>query len=388
MRPEIMTEVEGLRGVNSVKIKEAHEAGKKVVGMYCVFSPSEIALAADAISVTLCGTTQEPIEAAEKELPRNLCPLIKSSYGFAITDTCPYFFFSDVLLAETTCDGKKKMYELMGEIKPMHIMNLPQTSQGEDALEMWKKEMVKFKEFLEEKLEVEITDEKLKDAIKLMNRERNAMKKLHKLNAHKPAPLKGMDMMLAQWLKGFNVDKEYGISLIERLIEEVEDRIEKGIFAYDESAPRILLTGCPVGAGGADKVLRALDEAGASVVALENCTGYKGLDVLVDEDKDPITALAEKYLATPCSCMTPNNSRLDLLKRLADEYQVDGVVDLTWQACHTYNIESFTVKKFVQEELGLPFIQIETDYSDSDTGQIKTRVEAFLETIEVSPAAI
>ena len=132
-----MNEIEELRGVNSVKIKEAHEAGKKVVGMYCVFSPSEIALAADAISVTLCGTTQPPIEAAEKELPRNLCPLIKSSYGFAITDTCPYFYFSDVLLAETTCDGKKKMYELMGEMKPMHIMNLPQTADDKDSLPLW-----------------------------------------------------------------------------------------------------------------------------------------------------------------------------------------------------------------------------------------------------------
>lgn len=382
MRPKIMEEVEELRGVNSVKIKEAHEAGKKVVGMYCVFSPSEIALAADAISVTLCGTTQEPVEAAERDLPRNLCPLIKSSYGFAITDTCPYFYFADVLLAETTCDGKKKMYELMGEMKPMHIMNLPQTAEGEDSLQMWKNEMIKFKEFLEKEFQVEITDEKLRDAIRLMNRERDVMKRLHKLNAHKPAPLSGMDMLLAQWLKGFNVNKEEGIELIEKLIEEVEERMEKGIYAFDESAPRILVTGCPPGIGGADKVLIELEELGASVVALESCTGYKPLDTMVDEDKDPIEALAEKYLSTPCSCMTPNHGRLDLIKRLADEYDVDGVVDLTWQACHTYAIESYYVKKFVQEDLGLAFIQIETDYSDSDTGQIRTRLEAFLETME------
>lgn len=381
MRPNIMEEIEGLRGVNSVKIKEAHESGKKIVGMYCVFSPSEIALAADAISVSLCGTTQEPIGEAERELPRNLCPLIKSSYGFAITDKCPYFYFSDILLAETTCDGKKKMYELMAKIKPMHVMNLPQTTHNEDSLELWKKEMIKFKTFLEKQFDVEITDEKLRDAIKLMNRERSAMKRLHKLNAHKPAPLTGMDMMLAQWLKGFNVDKEAGIDLIEKLIAETEERIEQGIFAFDEKAPRIMLTGTPIGVGS-EKVLKALEEAGASVVVLENCTGYKGLDVMVDEDKDPITALAEKYLSTPCSCMTDNNGRLDLIKRLAEEYEVDGVVDLTWQACHTYNIESYTVKKFVQEELNLPFIQIETDYSDSDTGQVKVRVEAFLETIE------
>ena len=80
--------------------------------------------------------------------------------------------------------------------------------------------------------------------------------------------------------------------------------------------------------------------------------------------------------------MTNNNGRLDLIRRMVNEYKVDGVVDLTWQACHTYNIESYTVKKFVQEELGLPFMQIETDYSDSDTGQVKVRVEAFLETLD------
>ncbi|MDF2590907.1 MAG: 2-hydroxyglutaryl-CoA dehydratase, D-component [Clostridia bacterium] len=380
MRPAIMEEVEALRGINSVKIKEASEAGKKVVGMYCVFSPQEIALAADAITVTLCGTKQEPIEDAEKELPRNLCPLIKSSYGFAVTGKCPYFHFSDVLLAETTCDGKKKMYELMGKIKPMHIMNLPQTAQGEEALELWKNEMIRFKGFLEKQFNVEITDEKLKSAIKLMNRERSAMKRLHKLNAHKPAPMTGMDMMLSQWLKGFNVDKEAGIELIERVINEVEEQMSKGIYAFDEKAPRILLTGCPIGSGS-EKVLKILEESGASVVALENCTGYKGLDVMVDEDIDPITALAQKYLSTPCSCMSNNNGRLDLIERLAKEYQVDGVVDLTWQACHTYNIESFTVKNFVKDKLNLPFLQIETDYSDSDAGQIKTRVEAFIETI-------
>jgi len=380
MRPAIMEEVEALRGINSVKIKEASEAGKKVVGMYCVFSPQEIAIAADAITVTLFGTKQEPIEDAEKELPRNLCPLIKSSYGFAVTGKCPYFHFSDVLLAETTCDGKKKMYELMGKIKPMHIMNLPQTAQGEEALELWKNEMNRFKSYLEKQFNVEITDEKLKAAIKLMNRERSAMKRLHKLNAHKPAPMSGMDMMLAQWLKGFNVDKEAGIELIERVIKEVETQMSKGIYAFDEKAPRILLTGCPIGSGS-EKVLKILEESGASVVALENCTGYKGLDVMVDENIDPITAIAEKYLSTPCSCMSNNNGRLDLIERLAKEYQVDGVVDLTWQACHTYNIESFTVKSFVKEKLNLPFLQIETDYSDSDAGQIKTRVEAFIETI-------
>lgn len=380
MRPKMMEEVEALKGINSVGVKEAHESGKKVVGMYCMFSPQEIALAADAVAVSLCGTSNAPVEDAEKVLPRNLCPLIKSSYGFAITDTCPYFFFSDVLLTETTCDGKKKMYEEMGKMKPMHMMKLPQSSEGEDDLNIWVNEMQKFREFLEKEFDREITDEDLSRAIKLMNRERSAFKKLHELNMHKPAVLSGTDMMKAQWFKGFNVDKENGIRIVEGLIEELEERIKEGKFAASENAPRILVTGCPIGMGS-EKILTVLEEAGASVVGLENCTGYKPLDVLVDEDKDPILALAEKYLALPCSCMTPNNDRFDLIDRLVRDYDVDGVVDLTWQACHTYNIESYSLKDHVTKDLNKAFLQVETDYSDSDIGQLQVRVEAFLETI-------
>lgn len=380
MRPKIMEKVEELRGINAVKIKEASESGKKIVGSYCVFSPHEIVMAADAIPVTLCGTKEEPIEDAEKHLPRNLCPLIKSSYGFAITDKCPYFSFSDALLAETTCDGKKKMYELMSEIKPMHIMSLPQSNEGQENLDFWKNEMIKFKNFLEEKFDTSITDDKLRDAIKLGNKERDVMKRLHELNKHNPAPLSGKDMMMAQWLKGFNVDKELGINLIEDLISETEDLIKEGNLPYDEKAPRILLTGVPIGSGS-EKVLDVLEEAGASVVVLENCTGYKSLDVMIDENQDPIDAIASKYLSTPCSCMTPNNSRFELIERLSKEYECDGVLDLTWQACHTYNIESFNLSKFVKEKLNIPFIQIETDYSQSDRGQLKVRIEAFLEQI-------
>lgn len=380
MRPNLMKEVEELRGVNSVKVKEASEQGRKVVGSYCVFSPHEIAMAADAIPVTLCGTKEEPIAAAEEKLPRNLCPLIKSSYGFAVTDTCPYFYFSDVLLAETTCDGKKKMYELMGEIKPMHIMNLPPQAEGEENLKYWEGEMHRFKNFLEDSFDRTITDQDLKAAITLGNRERKVMKELHEVNKAKPAPLSGKDMMMAQWLKGFNVDKEQGIRLMEDLTKEVRSMVEKGESPYREDTPRILLTGVPIGAGS-EKVLDVLEESGASVVALENCTGYKGLDTMIDETKPPMTAIAEKYLSTPCSCMSPNNGRMDLIRRMAEDYQVDGIVDLTWQACHTYNIESYSLGKYVKEELELPFMQIETDYSDSDRGQIKVRTEAFIEQI-------
>ena len=104
----------------------AKEQGKKIIGTFCSYTPVEIIYAAGAISVGLCGKSEQGIAEAEAHLPKTLCPLIKASYGMALTEQCPFFYFSDGILAETTCDGKKKMYELTNFLKPVHVMNLPQ----------------------------------------------------------------------------------------------------------------------------------------------------------------------------------------------------------------------------------------------------------------------
>ena len=91
-----------------LRMKAMKDSGKQVVGLFCSFVPLELVYAAGLVPVGLCACTEEPIPAAEAHLPKNLCPLIKASYGFAVTDTCPYFYFSDLVVGETTCDGKKK----------------------------------------------------------------------------------------------------------------------------------------------------------------------------------------------------------------------------------------------------------------------------------------
>ena len=81
----------------------------------------------------------------------------------------------------------------------------------------------------------------------------------------------------------------------------------------------------------------------------------------------------------PLMCLSPNPNRYTALRELTEAFQTDAVVDLTWQGCQTYDVESWSVKKFVREELDLPFLQIVTDYSEADTEQLKVRIEAFLE---------
>ena len=370
------SEIATLRERNALALKEAKEKGLRVVGTYCLYSPAELVAAAGAIPVSLCGTSQNPVPAAEKILPRNLCPLIKSSYGFAVTDTCPYFHFADLLIAETTCDGKKKMYELLGELKPLHLMQLPQV-QNDAALGYWVDELRRLKSRLEEEFSVEITEEKLRDAIRLLNEERRSLREFQDVCKQVPAPISGMDMLTVLHNRGFSIDKREAIGLVDRLTAELREMAAHGISPFDSSTPRILLSGVPVGIGS-DKVVRLIEECGGSVVCFESCGAYKKVDP-VEETGDPLTAIAERYLRIPCSCMSPNDGRYSLVERLVREFRADGVIDLTWQGCHTYNIESYSLKKHIQEQMGIPFMQIETDYSESDTEQLKVRIEAFLE---------
>ncbi len=376
--PEIFETFSEARRDGFLKIKGWKEEGKKVVGIYCAYTPKEIIMAAGAIPVSLCGTSEEPIGDAEKHLPRNLCPLIKSSYGFSITDKCPYFYFSDLLVGETTCDGKKKMYEYLGELKPMHIMQLPQTYEEEESFTLWENEMVKLKNRLEKEFDLKITEEELKDAIKLCNEERRVLKEFYELSTLCPPPMKGYDLINVLEGSQFKMDKREFIIELSHLIKQIRNDYEKGVRNVSKSAKRILITGCPIG-GVKEKIVKSIEENDAVVVCFENCGAAKSNDQLVNENIEPIKALTEKYLKIPCSCMTPNDARLDLLSRLIDQYKVDGVIEVVLQACHTYNVESFRIKKFINEEKNIPYMVLETDYSQTDTGQLGTRIGAFIE---------
>mgnify|MGYP000956872191 CR=1 FL=1 len=382
MKSNIAEGFQEIREQNIMKVKEAKEQGQKMVGLYCTYCPKELVLAAGAIAVGLCGTREEPIAFAEKHLPRNLCPLIKSSYGFAVSDTCPYFHFSDLIIGETTCDGKKKMFELMADLKETVVMNLPQNPLQEASLELWASELRRVKELLEERFQTELSDEKIRAAINLTNREARVMKRLYDLNKARPALISGLDMLTVSWQVGFNVDREEGIGMLEDLITRVQENAAQGGTAGAAATPRILLTGTPVGLGS-EKIIALVEESGGLVVVMENCGGYKTVDILADESdqRDPLRVLAEKYMKIPCSVMSPNRGRLELIDKMIDEFQIDGVIDLTWQACHTYNIESFWVSDLVKQK-GLPFLQIETDYSASDRETLRVRIEAFLEMVK------
>ena len=374
--PEVFEEFAEQRKNSFLAVKKLKDQGVPVVGAYCTYFPQEIAMAMGAATVGLCSTSDETIPDAEKDLPKNLCPLIKSSYGFAKTDKCPFFHFSDVVVGETTCDGKKKMYEYMSEFKNIFIMELPNT-QSEESLKLWKSEIIRFKEYLEKKFDVTITEDDVREAIKVNNEVRRSLKRLYEVMRHDPAPITGHDLFKVLYGSGFKFDRKAIPAETDALVKKIEKEYAEGKML--EKKPRIVITGCPIG-GATEKVIRAVEDNGGVVVAFENCSGAKSIDKLVDEENpDVYDALARRYLNIGCSVMTPNPNRLDLLGRLIDEYKADGVVEMTLQACHTYNVETLAIRRFVNEKKGIPYINVETDYSQADIGQLNTRIAAFIE---------
>ncbi len=376
--PEKFEQFAEARQNGFLKVKGLKEDGKSVVGIFCTFTPAEIIEASGAVCVSLCASSNEPIVDAEKDLPKNLCPLIKSSYGFAVTDTCPYTYFSDMIIGETTCDGKKKMFELLGEIKNVHVMQLPQNLDRAYSYDNWKIEGEILKEKLEELTGKKITDDELRAVSKDRNEYRKLLIELMELGKLDPPPMKGKDM--ATVLNGltFEFDPHLRKEKVRDMIDSTMKAYHEGQRPVSEKAKRILITGCPMG-GVIDKTIGVIDEEGGVVVCYENCGGIKNAYQMVDTSQEDIMkAIMDRYLSIGCSVMTPNSERMRLLTELIKEYKIDGVVDVILQACHTYNIETKTVKELC-DELGVAYIAVETDFSQSDTGQLRTRLGAFIE---------
>ena len=374
--PQIFEQFSDARQKGFLTVMELKERGIPLVGTYCTFMPQEIAMAAGAVVVSLCSTNDETIEEAEKDLPRNLCPLIKSSYGFGKTDKCPYFYFSDLVVGETTCDGKKKMYEYMADFKAVHVMQLPNSATDAASRALWKSEILRLQQHIEERFGQPISEAALREAIVLKNRERQATADFYRLGQLNPPALSGADILKVVYGATFRFDKNALISELNEMTVRVKSEWEQG--KRLESRPRILITGCPIG-GAAEKVVRAIEENGGWVVGYENCTGAKATERNVAEEGDVYDALTDKYLAIGCSCISPNTERLRLLSQMVEESQADGVVDVILQACHTYAVESLAIKRHVRQQHNIPYMAIETDYSTADIGQLSTRVAAFIE---------
>jgi len=359
---------------------QAKAQGQPVVGILCEFTPRELIMAAGGVPVLLCGGSAKTIPAAEEYLPANLCPLIKSTFGYHVQRSNPFLEMADLVVGETTCDGKKKMYELLAQSRAVYVLELPHKPDDADAQEHWYREVRKFRDELQSRFGRRITASALREAMRAMNRQRALRRQLAELMASDRPPLTGRQLLR---LKSSIAAMPAALEQYERVLDFYRKAPpEPGT----EGRVRVLLTGVPM-VHGAERVLEIIEQSGGLVVAMENCTGLKPLLEDADESApDPLQALAQTYFHLPCSVMTPNRRRFEVLRQLARRYRPECLIELIWQACLTYDVESYQVRRLAEDELSLPYLRIETDYWPSDSARIAMRVEALLETVRARRA--
>lgn len=382
-RPESMDYynfvVSEIHGVRPAELIEHQKKGGKVFGTFCVYVPDEIVFAADAIATGLCGGSQFWVPGGEKVLPTSTCPLIKASVGARLDKTCPFFRIADMYVGETTCDGKKKAWEILAEDVPVHVMDLPQMKRPKDYA-AWTDEIKIFLEKVEELTGNKITAEKLNNSIKLINDKRRALARLYELRKNENLPISGKDVLLISQI-AFYDDPTRFTSMTNKLCDELEERVKNNVSVFPVGTKRIMLTGTPLAIPNW-KLHHIIETSGAAVVVEEMCTGTRYFENIVDETKttldEQIEALSNRYMGINCACFTPNEGRIKDILRLAEEYQVDGIIDVNLKFCNLYDTEGYKVERAIKEA-GIPILGIETDYTDQDAEQLRTRIGAFVE---------
>ncbi|MCI9123974.1 MAG: 2-hydroxyacyl-CoA dehydratase [Eubacterium sp.] len=371
--------VADIHGIRPSELIEEQKKGRKVFGTFCVYVPDEVIIAADGIVTGLCGGSQFWVPDGEKVLPKSTCPLIKASVGARLGRTCPFFRIADLYVGETTCDGKKKAWEILGEDVPMHIMDMPQMKRPQD-MRKWTDEIREFAMVVEKVTGNAITPEKLNRAIHIINEKRRALARVYEARKAKAIPISGKDALLVMQIAFFD-DPVRCAQMANKLADELEQRVKDGVSVFPAGTKRILVTGTPMAIPNW-KLHHIIETSGAAVVCEETCTGTRYFEHFVDETKTTLDeqyeAIAQRYMNIHCACFTPNTERVDDILRLAKEYQVDGVIDVNLKFCCLYDTEGYTVEKALKEA-GIPVLGIETDYTDADAEQLRTRIEAFVE---------
>jgi benzoyl-CoA reductase/2-hydroxyglutaryl-CoA dehydratase subunit BcrC/BadD/HgdB len=285
------------------------------------------------------------------------------------------------VVGETTCDGKKKAYEVLAEIKDTLVIEVPHMK-SQEGRKLWLSEVHRLKGEIEERSGRAITADRLKDAIRTVNAKRRALQRLSRLREAKPSPISGLDALLINQVQFYD-DPRRLTEQITALCEELEGRVADKVGATPNGAPRILVSGCPMAAPNW-KVPFVVEKSGASIVAEESCVGERNTRNLVSEEgatvDEMLGNIAVRYLEIDCACFTPNPERVEHIVELARRFEVDGVIHYSLQFCAPYTTEEYMVEKALENER-IPLLRLETDYSMEDVAQLETRVQAFLEVI-------
>jgi benzoyl-CoA reductase/2-hydroxyglutaryl-CoA dehydratase subunit BcrC/BadD/HgdB len=383
---EYFDEIANFFGQREKEIQAAKQSGKKVIGYFCNFAPIELVLAADAIPVRVNSGWYDTSKIGDRVVPVEVCPMIRSTIGAKMIGLSPYLELSDALISILTCDGMTKLSEIMSDYKPVWAMPLPRMKDSDQSRSYWNAEIKAAKEHIEELTGTKITRRKLRSSIELIHEATKAFRRLQELRKGPPV-IMGRDAMLVNQSFMWDDIKRW-TEKTEALCDELDKRVQDKIWACPPDTSRVLVTGTPMIWPDNWKLPSLVEEASPQgvLVADELCSSDRLLNDPVGIDEwsmdDMFNGISERYLmASTCPCFTStdgNEDRINWLINKVKEWKVNGVIYYVVRGCMLYAMEYSRIKK-VLDRINIPVYYLDTEYTREDVGQMKTRVEAFLE---------
>lgn len=350
-------------------IKEWKRQNKRVLGYACSYTPEEIIYAGGLLPVRVLGSL-EPSKLADVYLPVNVCSFAKSCLNEALKGN---YRFMDGFVVSNSCDNQNKIYDLWRyctSIRKTYFINTPH-SITENSLKFFYEELERFRKWLMKSFDVKISEENLKNTIRIFNENRQLLKQIYELRKQNPPLVSGSEM-LEIVLSSMMIPKDEHNKLLHTLLHEIKRRKE-----LPKKGVRLFVSGSVM---GSSELLRLIENVGGCVVADDLCTGSRYFWDLVEENGEPMMTIAERYLhKIPCPFMNSLVERFKYVREMVKLFNVEGVLIFSLKFCDVHSFDAPLLAEELREKEGIPVLCLEWEQSLSGIAQLRTRIEAFIE---------
>lgn len=356
------------------EIEKWKQQGGKVVGYFCTTVPEEMLTAAGLVPFRMRATGSESTEESDAFYSSINCSFPRHCFNLALTGE---FKFLDGVVCVNSCDHVRRIYDNWKKFVPIdfiEVMSLPRKT-GPDQVAWYRDELAILRDKVGKHFGVEITDEALRKAIRLHNETRRLQKKLYELRKQEKPPITGAQT-LAVMVAGTAMPKERYNEMLRELIDELN-----GAEGPGGHRARLMIVG---GILDDPAYVKVIEDQGGLVVTDSTCFGTRVMWVEVNEaSEDPVKALAQYYVADRPSCPRmygEHDNRAQYVKEMAREFKVDGIIGERLMFCDQWLVEHYMLDQDLKAD-GIPFLKLDREYITSGIGQLRTRVQAFLETM-------
>ena len=347
---------------------------RKVVGYFCSYTPEELIFAADALPFRIFGVN-ERIHLSDSHLQSYCCSLVRRSLEDALSG---HLNFLDGVVFPHTCDSIQRLSDIwrLNLSFAFHIdVILPVKLNSESAREYLTDIIRKFRRDLEIAINTSISDESLKHSIIIYNRIRSGIRRIYELRQVNPDVINGSDVHTII-RSSMIMDRNLYLKKLDEIVTELEAKKND---KRNTERKRLVLSG---GTCSHPDFYQMIEEAGGVVVWDDFCTGSRYFEDLINTDIDPITAISERYL-NRIVCPAKHSSltgRVESLLEMVKKNNAEGVIFLFLKFCDPHAFDYPYLKDALDSE-GIPNMLIEVEDQLPSEGQLKTRLEAFLEMI-------